>query len=127
MTDLEQHFRDNNPAQAERLEELRQRILAVAKDRDVEPIEETLKWGQPSLVPPKRDGTTLRLGTREGLCVLYVHCQTNLVEQWRSLFRGDFEFEDNRAVLIPADGTYNTTAFDQIAAMALCYHRDKRA
>ena len=70
MTDLVQHFRDNNPAQANRLAELRKRILAVAENRNVSPIEETLKWGQPSLVPPKRDGTTLRLGAREGLCVL---------------------------------------------------------
>lgn len=112
---------------ANRLTELRDQILAAAKDANVAPIEETLKWGQPAFVPPRRDGTTLRLGAREDHVALFVHCQTDLVGRWRALFPDAFHYEDNRAVRIPATGEYDRDAFHHLARMALTYHRDKRA
>jgi len=126
MADLVQIIGETQAEHADRLLDLRARILSVAQDIGVSPIEETLKWGEPAFVPPKRIGTTLRLGTQPEHCVLFVHCQTTLVEQWRSLFPDQFTYEGNRAVLIPATGPYATDAFDQIAAMALTYHRDKK-
>lgn len=112
---------------SDRLEELRDQVLAAAKAADVAPIEETLKWGQPAFVPPKREGTTLRLGAREDHVALFVHCQTDLVSRWRTLFPHAFQYEDNRAVRIPATGDYDADAFHHLATMALTYHREKRA
>lgn len=112
---------------SERLQELRDQILAAAKAADVAPVDETLKWGQPAFVPPKREGTTLRLGAREDHVALFVHCQTDLVGRWRTLFPNVFQYEDNRAVRIPAAGAYDVDAFHHLATMALTYHREKRA
>ncbi|WP_147127219.1 DUF1801 domain-containing protein [Shimia ponticola] len=126
MSDLISIIQDTAPDYADRLLELRARILKVASDIGVAPIEETLKWGEPALVPPKQIGTTIRLGARAEQCALFVHCQTSLVEQWRSLFPDAFTYEGNRGVLIPAAGAFDHAAFDQMVAMALTYHQNKR-
>ena len=105
--------------------ELRGQILSAARTVDVAPVEETTKWGQPAFVPPRRVGTTLRLGARAAQCALYVHCQTDLVDCWRTLFPDAFGYEGTRAVLIPAFGPYDRDAFHHIAVMALTYHRAK--
>ena len=110
---------------AARLTTLRDQIRSIAQGLDV-PLEETLKWGAPSFVPPKRVGTTIRLGHNGQDCVLYVHCQTDLVSRWRMLFPTEFTYEGNRAVVIPVKDPFAKGAFDQIASMALTYHRDKR-
>ena len=107
-----------------RLEDMRAEILAAAADLAIS-VEETTKWGEPAFVPPKRVGTTLRLGHRPEHCALFVNCQTTLVDQWRTLFPDAFEYEGTRAALIPASGAFDRDAFHHIASMALTYHRDK--
>ena len=113
-----------------RLEEMRALILAAAETADIGGIEETLKWGQPSYLPiKKRIGTTVRLGWSPSdpeNCALYVHCQTNLVDQYRDRFPDEFRYDGNRVVLVPVEGNIATTALQHIASMALTYHRDKR-
>jgi len=113
------------PARA-RLLEIRALIFAAAEATGTAPLTETLKWGQPSYLPPRKQGTTIRLGAPDAeTCALYVHCQTTLVDSYRNQFPTEFRYETNRAVLIPATGPYAQAALQQIAAMALTYHRDK--
>ncbi len=115
------------PTIAARLTEMRALILAAAEATGTAPLTETLKWGQKAFLPAKRDGTTLRLGTESGQPALFVHCQTDLVGRYRALFPDEFTYSGNRAVVLPADGPFSEAAFQQIAAMALAYHRHKRA
>lgn len=123
----EPDFSAHPPALAARLQAMRALILAAAEATDTEPVTETLKWGQPAFLPAKRAGTTLRLGVEAGQPALFVHCQTDLVGRYRVLFPTEFTYSGNRAVLLPADGPFAVAAFQQIAGMALTYHRDKRA
>ena len=111
---------------APRLLQMRELILAAAKATDTLPVTETLKWGQPSYLPAKRAGTTLRLGVEADRPALFVHCQTDLVARYRVLFPDEFTYSGNRAVVLPETGPFPEAAFQQIAAMALTYHRDKR-
>ena len=109
-----------------RLEELRAEIYQAAEDTGTAPLEASLKWGQPSFA--SKVGTPLRLSWSPKMgevCGAYVHCQTTLVDSYRTLFPDAFAYQDNRAVLVPLSGEFDRMAFRKIASMALTYHRDK--
>ncbi len=110
--------------------QIRALILAAADATQTAPIVETLKWGEPAYLPPRKMGTTIRLAwsaKHRDHCGLYVHCQTDLISRCRTLFPEEFGYLDNRAVLIPVTGPIPEAAVQQIAGMALTYHRDKRS
>ncbi|ABD54504.1 DUF1801 domain-containing protein [Jannaschia sp. CCS1] len=109
-----------------RLLDLRDLIFAAAEATDTGPLTETLKWGQPSFLPAKKAGTTLRLGEDASAPTLFVPCSTNLLDRYRAAFPSEFTYSGARAVHLPAEGPFPDAAFQQIAAMALTYHRDKR-
>ena len=72
---------------------LRRLILDTAKTtKGVGPIEETLKWGQPSyLTPETKSGSTVRIDqvkAEPGQYAVYFHCQTNLVETFPRALSG---------------------------------------
>lgn len=116
------------PAIRARLLEMRALIRAAADATGTAPLTETLKWGQPAYLPRRRDGTTIRLGWKPDApdhAQMFVHCQTDLVARWRQLYPDEFAYLDNRAVLVPAAGPYPEAALQQMAAMALTYHRDR--
>ena len=104
---------------------IRQLILDTADATNTAPLEETLKWGEPAYVPARKNGTTIRLGATDSHAVLYVHCQTTLLDQYRERFPTEFTYDGNRAVLIPHDQPLNQNALAQIIALALTYHRNK--
>lgn len=109
-----------------RLLEIRALILAAANASQTAPLTETLKWGQPAYLPARKHGTTIRLGmANPETCALYVHCQTTLIDSYRQLFPTEFQYQSTRAVLVPISGDFPAAALQQIAAMALTYHRDK--
>ncbi|MBY4891408.1 DUF1801 domain-containing protein [Rhodobacteraceae bacterium N5(2021)] len=109
-----------------RVMDLRALIFAAANATGTAPLTETLKWGQPAYLPAKRAGTTLRLGVDAGQPTLFVPCSTNLLDRFRDAFPTEFTYSGARAVHLPAQGPFPQAAFQQIAAMALTYHRDKR-
>lgn len=109
-----------------RLMELRALIFAAAEATGTMPLTETLKWGQPSYLPHKKAGTTLRLGEDAGQPTLFVPCSTNLLDRYRDAFPTEFTYSGTRAVHVPSTSPNSDAAFQQIAAMALTYHRDKR-
>ncbi len=111
------------------LERIRHLILQAALAEEVGEIEETLKWGEPAFLPKKpRVGTTIRLGwsaAPEARLTLFVHCQTRLIDIYRSRFPQGFSYDGNRAVHIPLDSPLPEAEIQQMAALALTYHRDK--
>ena len=111
-----------------RLLQLRSLILdTAARLPDVGPIEEGLRWGEPSyLTSQSKSGTTIRIhwkSKRPDRCAMYVHCQTNLLDQYR-LRHGDvLEFEGNRAVLFDVERPLPERALRDCIELALTYHR----
>lgn len=98
----------------------------AATTADVGPLEEALRWGEPSyLTTQSKSGTALRIhwkSRRPDRCAMYVHCQTNLVEQYR-LRHGDIlEFEGNRAVLFDVERPLPKEALRDCIRLALTYH-----
>ena len=109
---------------------LRQLILDVAAEtQGVGPLEETLKWGQPSYLTTKsRSGSTIRIDSiksRDGGYAMYFHCQTTLVDTFREMYRGEFEFEGNRCIVFDESDEIPVQELSHCISLALTYHLGK--
>jgi hypothetical protein len=118
------------PKMRRKLLVLRQLIFDTAAITDgVGEIEETLKWGEPAyLTSQSKSGSTIRIAWKESHPTQYsmfFHCQTNLVETFRTVFSGDFKFEGNRRLFFEENDAVPQDALAFCIAAALTYHRDK--
>lgn len=119
-----------SPEQQNDLTALRALIFEVAGETDgVGALEETLKWGQPSyLTSQTKSGTTIRIdkdGRPEGGIALYVSCNTNLVEQWRTQYP-HLDFGGNRSMHFTSGVDLPKEELKHCIAMALTYHSRKK-
>jgi hypothetical protein len=110
---------------------LRRLIFDTAKSTNgVGPLEETLKWGQPSYLTSKtRSGSTVRIDQVKSLAnqyAVYFHCQTDLVATFRELYPEKFRFGGNRSILFSADDVIDEAALRHCLALALTYHLNRR-
>ena len=119
------------PSARSKLHALRAMIREVADATPgVGPLTETLKWGQPAfLTSATGSGTTLRLGTDKKTpdeVKLYVPCQTDLIDQFRTHYAEELAYSDKRAV-IPGDlGPSEEAALRHCIALALTYHARRK-
>lgn len=114
-----------------KLLKLRELIFqTAAKNSGIGPLQETLKWGQPSyLTIETKSGSTVRLDALRGTAggyALYFHCQTSLVEDFRKKFGGKFSYEGNRALHFSATESLPTDQVRECISAALTYHLNKR-
>ncbi len=102
----------------------------AARTKGVGKIEETLKWGQPSyLTQSTRSGSTIRIDQIKdapGTFGVYVHCQTSLIETFRSQYPNLMRFEGNRGIIFDAADDLPESALRHCIAMALTYHLRKK-
>ncbi len=114
-----------------RLVMLRLLILDTADGLEgVGPIEETLKWGQPSyLTSESGSGSTIRVAPAGPKSAhdygMYFICSTNLVSSFQTMFGDLFAYEKNRALLFHLNDALPTDELSVCIAMALTYHLTK--
>ena len=113
-----------------RLLALRRLIFDTARaTRGVGPLEEALKWGQPSyLTTETKSGSTVRIDGDKSVpnqYAVYFHCQTNLVETFRELYP-ELRYGGNRSILLDAAEELPEAALRHCVALALTYHLNKR-
>ncbi|MEP0941356.1 MAG: DUF1801 domain-containing protein [Rhizobiaceae bacterium] len=99
-------------------------IFQVAADHHaIGPLTETLKWGQPSyLTDTTGAGTTLRLGANSNQRVaLYVHCATDLIEQFKTIYPAAFHYEGKRALVVKGTIEPVVEELRHCMALALTY------
>lgn len=123
-------FRAYPPRLRGKLLALRRLILKTAARTDgVGPLEETLKWGQPSyLTSETGSGSTIRIDrARAGddQYAVYFHCQTDLVSTFRELYPKKFAYQGNRAIMLDAGRKPDEKALAHCIALALNYHARK--
>jgi len=111
---------------------LRAMILETAASIDgVGPLEETLKWGQPSyLTAESGTGSTIRIDrvkSDDSRVAMYFHCQTDLVETFRELYPTQMEYGGNRSILFDAAARIPEKALRHCIGLALTYHARKGA
>lgn len=107
---------------------LRSLVLRVAAETpEVGEVQETLKWGQPAyLTPASRSGTTLRLApTKSGGYGIFVHCQTTVIADFRSVFDPALRFDGQRGILFDAHEEPDLNAMAPMIHAALTYRLKK--
>lgn len=114
-----------------RLMTLRELVFDTAAKTDgVGPLEETLKWGQPSyLTAESGSGTTIRidrLKNRDDGYAIYFHCQSGLVDTFRTIYPDTFTYEGNRAIVLAATDRLPVRALGHCIALALTHHARKK-
>ena len=114
----------------QRLLAVRDMIFAVAKETPgVGRLQETLKWGEPAYVTAESgSGSTIRIDQRKGSedqYAIYFHCQTTLVDTFRTLFPDAFTFEGNRAIVFSEGQAVPKKELKHCIRMALTYHQRK--
>lgn len=118
---------------------LRKRLLALralvfdvaAATPEVGRLTETLKWGQPSyLTAETGSGTTIRIdrlkGRDDGYAV-YFHCQSGLVETFRTIYPNTFACEGKRALLFGIKDRVPLRELRHCLALALTHHARKKS
>ena len=112
-----------------KLKALREIIFDTAETIDgVGPLEETLKWGQPSyLTTETGSGSTIRIDrvkADDGRIAMYFHCQTDLVDTFRELYPA-LEYGGKRSILFNASAKIPEKALRHCIGLALTYHARK--
>lgn len=114
-----------------RLMQLRAIIFDTAKAIEgVGPLEETLKWGQPSyLTTESGNGSTIRIDREkaDGRIAMYFHCQTDLVATFRELYPTQMAYGGNRSILFNTSDRIPEKALRHCIGLALTYHARKSA
>ena len=110
-----------------KLLQLRQLVLDTASETEgVAEVEETLKWGEPSYLT--KTGSTIRIDWKESnpnVYAMYFHCKTTLVDTFKELYRDQFEFDGNRAIVFDASDAVPVNELKQCISLSLNYHRVK--
>jgi len=106
---------------------LRRLIYNTAESTEgVGPLEETLKWGQPSYLTPNRTGSTIRVSptprSSDYDYGLYFTCSTTLLSSFRALFDDTFSYETNRGLLFKCGEAHPINELSECISMALTYH-----
>ncbi len=102
-------------------------ILAIAEEKNLGPVTESIKWGEASY--QVKGGTPVRLdwkSTTPESVQIYCHCQTRLIETFREVYGAQLNFEGKRALVVP-----NTTDIQQLPLAhcletAMRYHSVKQ-
>ena len=96
----------------------------------VGPLQEVLKWGQPSYLTQKtKSGSTIRIDRMKSAAsqyAIYFHCQTNLVDTFRELYPAELSYGGNRSIILNADDKVPEPTLRHCVALALTYHLNKR-
>ncbi|WP_272692273.1 DUF1801 domain-containing protein [Providencia sp. PROV164] len=94
----------------------------AAENKKVGTITETLKWGQPSYQTIETgSGTTIRIGRfNQSSVALFVHCQTTLIDSFRTLFP-ELNYSKNRAIILDINEALPIKELAICIEMALTY------
>jgi hypothetical protein len=107
---------------------LRNLIIEVAKEaEDLNQIEETLKWGEPSFIT--KHGSTLRMDWKEKTpdqYALYFKCTSKLIETFKNVFGEKLKYEGNRAIVFDLNQEIPVDEIKSCIKAALLYHKVKK-
>lgn len=118
-------YNSYSESQKQVLLKLREIIFDTAKKlNDIDEVEESLKWNQPSYVV--KHGSPIRLGVFDSNNVaIFFNCNTTLVKNFRILFNDILEFSNNRAIILNPKIKLPINELMVCIEMALTYHKIK--
>jgi uncharacterized protein YdhG (YjbR/CyaY superfamily) len=111
----------------EKLQFLRELVIETAEEtNDIDELEETLKWGEPSFVT--KHGSTLRMDWKEKTpdqYAIYFQCSSRLVDTFRMVFDRKFQYEGNRAIVFQLNQKIPEPELKACVKATLTYHKVK--
>ena len=106
---------------------LRDLVISAASDIvELDKLEETLKWGEPSYLT--KHGSTVRIDWKEKSpeqYAIYFKCTSKLVPTFRAVYKHKFKFEGNRAMVFNLNDEIPEPELKHCISMALTYHKIK--
>lgn len=106
---------------------LRELVLNTAsKIEELEKLEETLKWGEPSYIA--KHGSTLRMDWKAKFpnqYAMYFQCSSRLVSTFKTIYKDTFKFEGNRAIVFQLNDEIPETELKHCILLTLTYHKRK--
>jgi hypothetical protein len=109
-----------------KLQQIRDAVFAVASKDNIGGVTETLKWGETSYFA--KGGSTVRMDWKakypEQICV-YFHCQTILVDTFKEIYSDVFNFEGNRAIVLPLSKEILIEELKHCISLSFRYHNIK--
>ena len=105
---------------------LRELILRTGIDHGLAPLEESLKWGEPSYAA--KGGSAVRIDWKSrhpDKCFVLFQCQTKLVETFREIYGDSFEYEGNRAIVLKLSQDIPVKQLGHCISLSLRYHKLK--
>jgi len=110
-----------------RLCEIRSVIFAVAEEKGLGVITETLKWGEPSY--SSKIGSPVRMDWKpkkpEQVSV-FVNCKSLLIETYKEVYGNSLKYVGNRELVFPLSAPLPLTELRGCMSMALQYHKLKK-
>lgn len=108
--------------------QLKELVIETAKEIEgLDVLEETLKWGEPSYLT--KYGSTLRMDWKPKMphqYAMYFKCTSRLVETFKIMFKDDFEFEGNRAIVLKLEDKIPKEKLKKCIKATLTYHLVKK-
>ncbi|MDZ4726888.1 MAG: DUF1801 domain-containing protein [Leptospira sp.] len=117
----------------EKLLELRALIFQIAeKHKEIGPLEETLKWGEPSyLTTQSKSGSTIRIHhvkNNPNEYAIFFNCKTTLVDSFKEKYEYKFKFGGNRAIYFDINKSLPNKELMDCIYLALTYNlKNKKA
>ena len=105
---------------------IRQAIYDTADELSLEPVSESLKWGEVSF--SVASGSPVRIDWKAKtpeVCYIFFNCQTKLVETFRELYPEALQFSGNRAILLPVSSPLPISIIKHCLSLALTYKKVK--
>lgn len=110
----------------EKISNLRNLIIETAQELELEKLEETLKWGEPSYIA--KHGSTIRIDWKAknpAQYAMYFQCTSKLVPMFKIKFGDEFTYEGTRALIFGIDEKIKEDNLKACIAAALRYHKVK--
>ncbi len=118
------------PVSRPQFQAIRTLIFEVARENpEIGELTEALKWGQPSYLTEKsKSGTTVRLGCKKGTDTpaLFVTCHTSLLDEFKTFYPDDFDYEGNRALILREPVEQVRYELKHCIALALTYQNRRK-
>ena len=106
---------------------LRKLVLETATEiENINQLEETLKWSEPSYLVKK--GSTIRMDWKTkspDQYAMYFKCTSKLVDTFKMIYGDTFHYEGSRAIVFKLEDEVPVSELKHCISMALTYHRIK--
>jgi hypothetical protein len=109
-----------------RLHKLRTLIMEIAEAQGLEPVGETLKWGEPSYAV--KTGSPVRIAWKASTpeqYFVFFNCNTKLVKTFRQLYADVLQFQGNRAIVLSINTPLPEDTIRHCLTLALNYKNIK--